>query len=152
MIGDVVGGIWKRLPRGLRLRVIRNTQTKFTASVGVIVTNPEGEVLLLDHFLRPSSGWGIPGGFIDPGEQPETAARRELEEETGIALTDIELIGIRTILRHIEIIFRAKTEDSPEVKSREIRALGWFRPDNMPAEFSPAQKRLVERVLNGEFD
>ncbi len=87
MFGDALGVIWKRIPSRFRLKIIRATQRKFTASVGVIITNPNGKVLLLEHLLRPGSGWGIPGGFIEHGEQPETAVRREIREETGIVAT-----------------------------------------------------------------
>ncbi len=36
----------------------------------------------------------IPGGMMDPGEDPETAARRELEEETGYRAGKIEPLGV----------------------------------------------------------
>src|ERR1043165_6051075 len=45
-----------------------------------------GRVLLLRHVLRKGSGWGIPGGFLRAGEQPEEAVCRELREETGLEL------------------------------------------------------------------
>jgi ADP-ribose pyrophosphatase YjhB (NUDIX family) len=151
MLQDIFGGIWKRLPSRLRLKIIRVTQKKFTASVGVIITNPDGKVLLLEHVLRPASGWGIPGGFINASEQPEAAARREIREETGIELENLQLIRVRTLARHIEFLFRAESNDAGRVLSREIKGLGWFAVEEMPEEMSPVQKSTVEKVLRGEI-
>ena len=151
MIGAILGGIWKQLPSWFRLKLIRATQKKFTASVAVIITNRQGKVLLLEHFLRPTSGWGIPGGFIDYGEQPETAARRELREETGIELENLKMIRIRTLGRHIEMLFSAGSNDRAEVKSREIKSLGWFALEEIPEEMSEVQKSIVKKVLRGEI-
>lgn len=151
MLGDIFGGIWKRIPGGFRLKIIRATQKKFTASVAVIITNANGKVLLLEHILRPGSGWGIPGGFIEHGEQPETAIRRELREEAGIELENLTMLRVRTINRHIEILFRAESNEAAAVKSREIKSLGWFAVGEMPEEMSQIQKTIVEKVLKGEI-
>ena len=151
MLGVILGGIWKRLPSRFRLIIIRITQKTFTASVGVIITNSEDKVLLLEHILRPASGWGIPGGFINEGEQPIDAVRRELREETGIELENLRMLRVRTIRRHIEFLFRAESNDTAEVKSREIKSLDWFAVDKMPAEMSVVQKTIVEKVLRGEI-
>jgi 8-oxo-dGTP diphosphatase len=151
MLGVLIGKIWKILPSRWRLKIIRVTQKKFTASVGVIITNSDEKILLLEHFLRPGSGWGIPGGFIEHGEQPEQAVRRELREETGIELENIRMLRVRTLSRHIEFLFRAESNDKAEVKSREISSLDWFEVDKMPAEMSPIQKSVVEKVLRGEI-
>lgn len=56
------------------------------ASVTAVVTDDEqSRVLLLwrHRFITGSWGWEIPAGWADPGEAPETAIRREIEEETG---------------------------------------------------------------------
>jgi 8-oxo-dGTP diphosphatase len=147
----IFGGIWKRLPSGMRLGIIRSTQKKFTASVGIIITNADGKVLLLEHILRPGSGWGIPGGFINHGEQPETAARREIREETGIELENLRMLRVRTIDRHIEILFRAESNEEARVESREIKNLGWFAVGKMPEEMSRIQRSIVEKVLRDEI-
>ncbi len=151
MLGVIIGGIWKRLPSRFRLLIIRVTQKKFTASVAVIITNADEKVLLLEHILRPASGWGIPGGFLDEGEQPDAAVRRELREETGIELENLKMVRVRTLNRHIEMLFRAESNDVARVLSREIKSLDWFDVDQMPAEMSSVQKSTVEKVLRGEI-
>lgn len=126
-------------------------QHKFTVSVGAIIINEDREVLLLNHVLRPLSGWGLPGGFIDQREQPEDAIRREMREETGIELGNLKMFRVRTIRSHIEILFTATPFGEPEVMSREILDLGWFTLENMPEGFSIAQRFIIQKVLNPEI-
>lgn len=113
-----------------------------------MIVNAEGKVLLLDHVLRPFSGWGLPGGFIGHGEQPEAALRREIEEETGLRLGEIELWRIRTVNRHIEFIYTTENSGEPRVNSNEIIGFGWFGPGELPERLSPAQKGIIEKVLD----
>ena len=57
-------------------------------SCGVIVT--DGERMLLGHATR-SPRWDIPKGIAEPGESLSAAARRELQEETGLDAPEAEL-------------------------------------------------------------
>ena len=46
---------------------------------------------MIQRANEPHRGeWALPGGFVDIDEDLETAARRELEEETGITVGDID--------------------------------------------------------------
>jgi ADP-ribose pyrophosphatase YjhB (NUDIX family) len=57
------------------------------AAVGVILSDRQGRVLLLRRAKEPGKGkLGVPGGFVDHFEDFETAARREVLEETGLVL------------------------------------------------------------------
>lgn len=147
MLNKIVGTIWKNLTPYLRLKIVRATQQKFTVSVAAIIINENEEVLLLDHVFRSALSWGIPGGFVMRGEQPEEALRREIREETGLELHDIKLFRVRTINRHTEILFRAQATGIAEVKSREIKALAWFKVDKMPEQMNEEQKSVVRMVL-----
>src|SRR5215203_549953 len=128
----LLGKIWRRMPGRARWRLIRMSQPTFTVSAGAVVLNRDDEVLLLDHILRLGSGWGIPGGFLDRGEQPEMAIRRELMEETGIGLRDVRLLKAHTVYRHIELLYAARSDDEPRMLSPEITGLGWFGPGKLP--------------------
>ena len=61
---------------------------------GGCLLNEECQVLLQK---RGDSGlWGFPGGAVEPGESPETAAIREVREETGLEVAVGSLIGVYT--------------------------------------------------------
>jgi len=132
----------------MRARLVRSVQTSFTVSAAAIVTNEEGKVLLLNHVLRPDSGWGYPGGFVNKGEQAEDAIRREVREETGIDLDKLELHDVRNSGTHIEILFVAKSVGEPEVRSREIIELGWFGIDDFPQEMPRRQQEQIRKTLS----
>jgi ADP-ribose pyrophosphatase YjhB (NUDIX family) len=59
---------------------------------GAFVFDKENRVLLQK---RSDNGqWGFPGGFMDLGESVQDTARREVYEETGLKLEELELFGI----------------------------------------------------------
>lgn len=149
MLKNFIGKIWRAAPPFMRGYAVRLTQKRFTVSVGAIVVNEEGKVLLLDHVFRPASGWGIPGGFINHDEQPAEAVQREICEEIGLELETVELLRVRTINRHVEILFRARARGEGTVKSLEIKSVGWFTVDEMPCEMSRTQKHFIKQVLEG---
>jgi len=152
MLKKAVRRVWRSISPTSRARLVRATQEAFTVSTAAIVTNEKYEVLLLNHVLRPYAGWGFPGGFLEKGEQAEDAVRREVREETGIELEQLELYCIHTSATHIEILFSARGVGEPEVRSREIIELGWFSVDQIPDEIPRVQKQHVREVLARRFD
>jgi len=138
------------MPRFGRQKIVRLTQSKFTVSVAAVITNENTEVLLLDHVLRLGSGWGFAGGFVNEGEQIEEALRREVREEAGLEIENLKLLHLRTINRHIEILFSATATGEPRLNSREIKSLGWFTAENLPENMDEIQKAFIKRLLKFE--
>ena len=65
-----------------------------TADCIVITREAEPKVLLIQRDGEPFKGaWAFPGGFMDIDETTEKCAIRELEEETGLRVSDIKQIG-----------------------------------------------------------
>lgn len=147
MLQSLIGNIWRKLPQLMRLKIIRISQKKFTVSVGAVIFDENEHILLLDHVLRPKSGWGIPGGFINENEHPEQAVKRELDEETGLQLENIKLWRVQTKKLHVEFIFIAEGNGRAEVKSLEIKAVKWFKADSLPNDLPFLQKQMIDDVL-----
>ena len=57
----------------------------YRRNVGLMVLNTEGAVFVGQRLDNNTAAWQMPQGGIDKGEDPEAAALRELEEETGIS-------------------------------------------------------------------
>lgn len=151
MLKKTARAVWKFFPGALRSRIVRMTQPKFTISAAAVILNDRSEVLLLNHVLRPYSGWGLPGGFIEHGEQPDDAIRREIREETGLELNDLQMFRVRVAGPHVEMLFAAKSSGEAVVMSREIVSLGWFTMETIPADFSRHQREIIRKVLDSEI-
>jgi len=123
---------------------------RFTATAGALIFDDYNRILLLDHVFRSDSGWGIPGGFLNRGEQPEAGLRRELREEVGLELDAVELLFTRSRYRpgQIEIYFRAKAIGTPHPRSFEIKRAEWFPVDALPEELPKDQRQLIQRAID----
>ena len=64
-------------------------------AVDCAVFDARGRVLLIRRGNPPFKGRrALPGGFVEVGESVEAASRRELEEETGIKVRTLQLVGV----------------------------------------------------------
>jgi 8-oxo-dGTP diphosphatase len=65
-----------------------------SADIIIELLDHPGRPIVLIERKNPPHGWAIPGGFVDRGERIETAARREAEEETGLKVELLALLGL----------------------------------------------------------
>jgi ADP-ribose pyrophosphatase YjhB (NUDIX family) len=74
------------------------------STVGALIYNPAGEVLMI-RTHKWSNLWGIPGGKIKWGETAEDALKREIREETGLAVRDVRFVLVQDCI-HSKEFFR----------------------------------------------
>lgn len=146
---SIISTIWRRLPKRLRRLGVWLAEAQFTVTTGVVIFDEAGRVLLLQHRFRPGSGWGIPGGFMKAGEQPEAALRRELREELEVELVQLELAFARALesYQQVELIFRGQVRGSLKPCSLEVRQAAWFALNELPAGLSADQRALIVKAL-----
>jgi mutator protein MutT len=152
---NLISKIWHALPVRMRRWSMRFTHTRFTVTAGAVIFNDQKQVLLLKHRFRAGSGWGLPGGFIERGEQPIDALRRELREEIGLEVEDVELFATRSFEKpkQVEVLFRARANASDaNVKplTIEVERAEWFSIDSIPEGLPRDQRSYVERAAKTE--
>ena len=100
------------------------------------------QVLLIQRGQNPCAGsWALPGGFVNMDETLEQSAVRELEEETGLVVPDLEQVhtygdpGRDPRGRVISVAYTALLEGSAELPlhaSSDAEAAGWFPTADLP--------------------
>jgi len=105
-------------------------------AVGVIPVGRDGRLLLIEHyrFITDTTGWEIPAGGIDAGEDLAVAAARELREESGSAAERLEYLGryhpnngTSNQTFHLFIGHSAR-EVGPITDTNEVLRAMWFDP------------------------
>jgi 8-oxo-dGTP diphosphatase len=123
--------------------------------VACVLLDPEGSVLLAKRPEgRELAGlWEFPGGKVEPGEMPEEALVRELEEELGVRAKRENLVPLTFVSHAYEdfhllmpLYLCAQWEGS--VVAKEGQALAWVRPDelghyDMPPADEPLKTSLA---------
>jgi ADP-ribose pyrophosphatase len=76
------------------VRAVREV-VRHRGSVAILAVRDDGRIVLVRQYRYPvdESVWELPAGRLDPGEAPEQAAARELEEEVGLRAKQIERIS-----------------------------------------------------------
>ena len=131
---------------------MRFTHTRFTVTAGAVIFNDQKQVLLLKHRFRAGSGWGLPGGFLERGEQPIEALRRELREEIGLGLEDVEIFASRSFEKpkQVEVLFRARANANVKPLTMEVERAEWFSIESLPEGLPRDQRAYVERAAQTE--
>jgi len=129
----------------------------------VVRRSPDAADLLL--MQRSDNGlWGLPGGYVEPGESVVDAARREVLEETGYAVSVGRLVGVYSdpaiqVIEYadgrrvhaVNLCFEALalasgTATTPE----ETLAIGFFPADALPEPFVPIHGiRIADATAGG---
>jgi 8-oxo-dGTP diphosphatase len=100
--------------------------------------------------------WEFPGGKIEPGEGPEEALARELNEELGIAARiGVRVTHIRHNYRHggaVDLQFFAVNEFSGELLNRIFHQVKWVRLEDLPSyDFLAADRDLIKDLAAGKL-
>lgn len=132
---------------------------------GVILVDRRGWILLQERDEHPRidpEKWGLAGGHVDPGEDFEPAAHRELEEETGVRLPDGALQLFREfVVDHREAygtwdvmqVFVAATDlTDADIDCREGRQIVFVDPAVARGlDLSSAATEIVPAFLDSEL-
>ena len=111
-----------------------------------VLVEREGALLLTRRSIDPGRGlWCFPGGYVDFGEDPLTAAARECWEEAGIRVENLRILDVSFNGRVIVITYRTATfSPSEPTPGDDADRAAWFAPTALPPIAFPAVDRAIE--------
>lgn len=113
------------------------------------VVERDGKVLLALRAHEPRRGyWDLPGGFVEEGETPVDALRREFLEETGLEVEPLEILRIDIEpYQHRQVFsvtYAVRAEDGEPVAADDVAELHWFASAELPGELAfPGQDAVL---------
>jgi 8-oxo-dGTP diphosphatase len=111
-----------------------------------VCVDERGRVLLGRRASPPFEGaWDLPGGFVEDGEHPLDALRRELREETGLDAEPGAFLGMwmdvyaddaddPQATTTLNLYWLARLADGEPVAADDVVELRWFAPDELPPD------------------
>ncbi len=140
------------------LRAMVGHSPVILVGVAVVVFNEDNELLLQQ---KPNGQWAFPGGLMELMESTEETGRREVLEETGLQIGDMQLVGVFSGKEYY-----VKLDNGDELYpvtiaylSRDIRGgilqadgvegiqVKFFKLNGLPENFNSKIKELLFRNL-----
>ncbi|MBP2478464.1 8-oxo-dGTP pyrophosphatase MutT (NUDIX family) [Crossiella equi] len=114
------------------------TTARHSVSVAGVVVDLAGRVMVVQR--RDNGHWEIPGGVLEPGETFEAGVRREIAEETGVAVEVRRLTGVYQNLprRVVALVFRCHHVHGAGTETAEAAAVRWLPPEAAAGLMVPA--------------
>ncbi|KHF41619.1 NUDIX hydrolase [Halalkalibacter okhensis] len=139
------------------LRSLVGNRPLVLTGVTALVIDQHSHILM----VQSDEMWKLPGGFIELGESAEEACRREILEETGIKIGDLELIGVfsgnhfYTQLpngdEYYPVTIAYVTEDirSGNLKpdEKEIQKVQFFKWSAFPEDLSERDRQIFQLFI-----
>lgn len=145
------------------LRKVIGHRPVILVGIAVAIINENGEILLQKRW---NGSWGLPGGLMELGESAEETGRREVREETGLRIGQMELIAVFSGKKYFQklpngdqfypvtIVYLTKEIQggilqADGVESNEVK---FFKPDDLPAKLHSVFYDLIQEKKDILFE
>ncbi len=124
---------------------VRNTTVQ-------LIAVKEGKVLLQKRNLDPEKGaWALVAGYLSWHETLEECMRRELKEEMGLEVGDLNLVAVysdpkrdKDGRQNIAVVFSGEVQGELAIDAREVREVAWFDLEKLPDLIAFDHRQMIE--------
>ncbi|MBD1222417.1 NUDIX hydrolase [Virgibacillus halodenitrificans] len=141
------------------LRAIVGHRPLIFVGAVVILVDDKGRILLQQRKF-PHGTWGLPGGLMELGESTEDVARREVSEETGLMVKDLNLINIYSgpdqfikaengdEFYVVTVAYSSETYTGDlTMDATESIHLAFFHPNELPTPLVKSHEKILKEFL-----
>lgn len=145
--------VFRCLPEPLQWRLQRVLLPSFLVGVVGIVLREDGRVLVCRHTYRRWP-WGLPSGWLRPGESVDACITREVIEETGLGAEALGVWRVDTDAgrQRVDVVVRCRAAGQSTAfrPSHEVDSVRWIGPQNLDDEgLHPATKSVLRAFWPG---
>ena len=150
MLMDIIFKAWRRFSSPIQWSLLWLINNKFMVSVAGFVYDDQNRFLLLRHRHWIPDVWGLPGGIVEKGETLEEAFSREVYEETGLRILNVEMIKFLSGFNlRMEGYFRSKLAENSDkssikIQTQEILEANFFSFEELPSNLLRTHRELIE--------
>jgi 8-oxo-dGTP diphosphatase len=123
--------------------------------VAVAVVVLEGDRVLLTRRMNPpfQGYWSLPAGFMDAGEDPQSAARRECLEETGLEIQIIRFLNVITGREHehgadLILVYEGKSHGGKLQAGDDADQAVFFSVNSLPPLAFSSTQAMIDTAIN----
>ena len=138
--------IWRVLPVWLQMILSRVIRPLFQVFVAAVILDDDRNILLVKATYQRFHPWGLPGGSLEYGEQPEEAVIREVWEETGLHICIERLLLINSWMPdRVGMYYLCKVTGGTFYPSDEVSEFSYFSLDNLP-DVKALDRAMLKRL------
>jgi ADP-ribose pyrophosphatase YjhB (NUDIX family) len=114
--------------------------------VAAVILDEDSNILLVKATYQRFHPWGLPGGSLEYGEQPEEAIVREVREETGLHICIERLLLINSWLPdRVGMYYLCRVTGGTFYPSDEVSEFSYFSLDDLP-DVKTLDREMLRRL------
>ncbi|MDG5787149.1 NUDIX hydrolase [Evansella sp. AB-P1] len=146
------------------LRALVGKQPLIFVGAVAIIVDKVGDILLEER-KYPVGAWGLPGGIMELGESTEDTVKREVYEETGLTINELNLLNVYSGPQYFTVAengdefysvtiayYSDNVEGVISVNESESISFSYFKRNELPKTIVKSHRRMIDDFLGKTFD